>query len=94
MPSSRHDMSHCHKGCFILEPFGWFGFNPSSTPGMLPETGTPYRAVGRCATDAWPGWPAAWLHDLHVASYGKPDASMSGNGLLAVVAITAPSGCP
>ena len=46
------------------------------------------------STRCWPAWPASFGAMFYMwIRYGKPDASMTGNGLLAgLVAITAPSG--
>ena len=78
-------------GCFILA-FGWFGFNPGITLGA---SGNGNLRIGSIAvntmlagmTGSFGAMFYMWLR------YGKPDASMTGNGLLAgLVAITAPSG--
>lgn len=86
-----HDVSAVLIGCFILA-FGWFGFNPGSTLGA--------SAAGnlRIGTIAVNTMLAGCTGTLGAILYmwmfkGKPDMSMSGNGLLAgLVAITAPSG--
>jgi Amt family ammonium transporter len=86
-----HDLMIVLTGCFILA-FGWFGFNPGSTLGA---SGNGSLRIGSIAvntmlagmTGSFGAMFYMWLR------YGKPDASMSGNGLLAgLVAITAPSG--
>ncbi len=86
-----HDIVLVLAGCFILA-FGWFGFNPGSTLGA---SGNGSLRIGSIAVNTMLAGMAGsigamlymWLR------YGKPDASMSGNGLLAgLVAITAPSG--
>ena len=86
-----HDLSYVMVGCFIL-CFGWFGFNPGSTLGA---SGNGCLRIGSVAvntmlagcTGSFAALFYMWLR------YGKPDASMAGNGLLAgLVAITAPSG--
>src|SRR5205814_9013212 len=86
-----HDIVLVLTGCFILA-FGWFGFNPGSTLGAY---GNGNLRIGSVAVNTMLAGMAGsfgamfymWLR------YGKPDASMSGNGLLAgLVAITAPSG--
>jgi ammonium transporter, Amt family len=86
-----HDIVIVLTGCFILA-FGWFGFNPGSTLGA---SGNGSLRIGSIAVNTMLAGMAGsfgamvymWLR------YGKPDASMSGNGLLAgLVAITAPCG--
>jgi len=86
-----HDIVIVLTGCFILA-FGWFGFNPGSTLGA---SGNGALRIGSIAvntmlagcTGSFGALFYMWLR------YGKPDASMAGNGLLAgLVAITAPSG--
>lgn len=81
-----HHMPMALLGCFILA-FGWFGFNAGST-----LAGTDLR-IGVIATNTMLASAAGsfsamlymWLF------YGKPDASMIANGMLAgLVAITAP----
>ncbi len=86
-----HDISAVLIGCFILA-FGWFGFNPGSTLGA---SGAGCLRIGSVAVNTMlagcTGTFGALLYMWSVK--GKPDASMSGNGLLAgLVAITAPSG--
>jgi len=86
-----HDIVIVLTGCFILA-FGWFGFNPGSTLGA---SGNGSLRIGSIAVNTMlagmtGGFGAMFYMWLR---YGKPDASMSGNGLLAgLVAITAPSG--
>jgi Amt family ammonium transporter len=86
-----HDIVLVLTGCFILA-FGWFGFNPGSTLGA---SGNGSLRIGSIAVNTMlagmtGGFGAMFYMWLR---YGKPDASMSGNGLLAgLVAITAPSG--
>jgi len=81
-----HSMPFVVVGTFILL-FGWLGFNPGSTLGstdlrvavVIVNTVTA-SAFGAVAAMAWTAW-----------HYGKPDISMSCNGMLAgLVAITAP----
>ncbi len=81
-----HNIAFVVTGTFILL-FGWMGFNPGSTLGgsdlriavIIANTATA-SVFGAAAAMAW----TAWL-------YGKPDISMSCNGMLAgLVAITAP----
>jgi Amt family ammonium transporter len=85
-PIPGHHIPMAVVGCFILA-FGWFGFNAGST-----LAGTDLR-IGVIATNtmlasaggAFSSWVYMWIR------YGKPDISMSANGLLAgLVAITAP----
>ncbi|BDV42029.1 ammonium transporter [Geotalea uraniireducens] len=85
-PIPGHHIPMAVAGCFILA-FGWFGFNAGST-----LSGTDLR-IGVIATNtmlagaggAVSSWVFMWMR------YGKPDISMSANGLLAgLVGITAP----
>ena len=84
-----HDIVIVLTGCFILA-FGWFGFNPGSTLGASGALRISTIAVDTMLAGCTGSFGAIlymWIR------YGKPDASMSGNGLLAgLVAITAPSG--
>ena len=78
-------------GCFILA-FGWFGFNPGSTLGA---SGNGNLRIGSVAVNTMLAGMAGSFGAMFYMwmRYGKPDASMTGNGLLAgLVAITAPSG--
>jgi len=86
-----HDIVIVLTGCFILA-FGWFGFNPGSTLGA---SGNGALRIGSIAVNTMlAGMAGSFGAMLYMwLRYGKPDASMSGNGLLAgLVAITAPSG--
>ena len=86
-----HDIVLVLLGCFILA-FGWFGFNPGST---LAASGNGALRIGSIAVNTMlAGMAGSFGAMLYMwTRYGKPDASMSGNGLLAgLVAITAPSG--
>jgi len=86
-----HDIVIVLTGCFILA-FGWFGFNPGST---LAASGNGALRIGSIAVNTMlAGCTGSFGALLYMwMRYGKPDASMSGNGLLAgLVAITAPSG--
>lgn len=86
-----HDIVLVLTGCFILA-FGWFGFNPGSTLGA---SGNGSLRIGSIAVNTMlAGMAGGFGAMLYMwMRYGKPDASMSGNGLLAgLVAITAPSG--
>ncbi len=86
-----HDIVIVLTGCFILA-FGWFGFNPGSTLGA---SGNGNLRIGSVAVNTMlAGMTGSFGAMLYMwLRYGKPDASMTGNGLLAgLVAITAPSG--
>jgi len=86
-----HDITIVLLGCFILA-FGWFGFNPGSTLGA---SGNGNLRISSVAVNTMlAGMAGSFGAMLYMwIRYGKPDASMSGNGLLAgLVAITAPSG--
>ena len=86
-----HDIVIVLTGCFILA-FGWFGFNPGSTLGASSNGSL---RIGSIAVNTMlAGMAGSFGAMLYMwLRYGKPDASMSGNGLLAgLVAITAPSG--
>uniref|UniRef100_Q01V36 Ammonium transporter n=1 Tax=Solibacter usitatus (strain Ellin6076) TaxID=234267 RepID=Q01V36_SOLUE len=86
-----HDIVLVLTGCFILA-FGWFGFNPGSTLGA---SGSGSLRIGSIAVNTMLAGMAGGFGAMFYMwmRYGKPDASMSGNGLLAgLVAITAPSG--
>jgi len=86
-----HDLVLVLTGCFILA-FGWFGFNPGSTLGA---SGNGSLRIGSVAVNTMLAGMAASFSAMFYmwGRYGKPDASMTGNGLLAgLVAITAPCG--
>jgi Amt family ammonium transporter len=86
-----HDLVIVLTGCFILA-FGWFGFNPGSTLGASSNGNL---RIGSIAVNTMlAGMAGSFGAMLYMwMRYGKPDASMTGNGLLAgLVAITAPSG--
>jgi Amt family ammonium transporter len=86
-----HDLLVVLTGCFILA-FGWFGFNPGSTLGA---SGNGSLRIGSIAVNTMlAGMAGSFGAMIYMwIRYGKPDASMTGNGLLAgLVAITAPSG--
>ncbi len=90
-PMPGHDITMVLIGCFILA-FGWFGFNPGSTLGA---SGAGNLRIGSVAVNTMlAGATGSFGSILYMwIRYGKPDASMTGNGLLAgLVAITAPSG--
>jgi Amt family ammonium transporter len=81
-----HNLPMALSGCLILA-FGWFGFNAGST-----LSGTDLR-IGVVATNTMlaSGAGAVLAYLVTWRKYGRPDPSMSGNGLLAgLVAITAP----
>ncbi len=85
-PIPGHHIPMAVVGCFILA-FGWFGFNAGST-----LAGTDLR-IGVIATNTMlAGAAGAVSSRVYMwMRYGKPDISMSANGLLAgLVAITAP----
>src|SRR5262245_10430446 len=86
-----HDITWVLCGCFILA-FGWFGFNPGSTLAMSGNGGL--RAASVAVNTMLAGMTGSFGALLYMwIRYGKPDASMTGNGFLAgLVAITAPSG--
>ncbi|MFL5446892.1 MAG: ammonium transporter [Myxococcales bacterium] len=90
-PIVGHDISAVMIGCFILA-FGWFGFNPGSTLGAASNGNLRIATVA--VTTMLAGCTGTFGAILYMwVLKGKPDASMSGNGLLAgLVAITAPSG--
>jgi Amt family ammonium transporter len=81
-----HHIPMAMVGCFILA-FGWFGFNAGST-----LAGGDLR-IGVIATNTMLASAAGAFSSLLYmwVKYGKPDISMSANGMLAgLVAITAP----
>ncbi len=86
-----HDVVLVLFGCLILA-FGWFGFNPGSTLGA---SGNGNLRIGSVAVNTMLAGMAGGMTSMLYMwmRYGKPDSSMSGNGLLAgLVAITAPCG--
>jgi ammonium transporter, Amt family len=90
-PMPGHDITMVLLGCFILA-FGWFGFNPGSTLGA---SGSGNLRIGSIAVNTMlAGCTGSFASLIYMwIRFGKPDASMAGNGLLAgLVAITAPSG--
>jgi Amt family ammonium transporter len=86
-----HDLTWVLTGCFILA-FGWFGFNPGSTLSLSGNGGL--RAASVAVNTMLAGMTGSFGALLYMwIRYGKPDASMTGNGFLAgLVAITAPCG--
>jgi Amt family ammonium transporter len=90
-PIPGHDITMVLIGCFILA-FGWFGFNPGSTLGA---SGAGSLRIGSIAVNTMLAGATGSFGAIFYMwiRFGKPDASMTGNGLLAgLVAITAPSG--
>jgi len=86
-----HDIVIVLLGCFILA-FGWFGFNPGSTLGAAANGNLRISSVAVNTMLAGMAGSFSAMYYMWLR-YGKPDASMTGNGLLAgLVAITAPSG--
>jgi Amt family ammonium transporter len=86
-----HNMTFALLGCFILA-FGWFGFNPGST---LAASGSGALRIGIIAVNTMLAGAASSLSCMLYMwwSRGKPDPTMTANGILAgLVAITAPSG--
>jgi Amt family ammonium transporter len=86
-----HDVVMVITGCLILA-FGWFGFNPGSTLGA---SGNGNLRISSIAVNTMLASAAGLISGMLYmwTFYGKPDASMTGNGFLAgLVAITAPSG--
>ena len=81
-----HNMALVALGVFILW-FGWFGFNPGSTVAAQANIALIAVTTNMAAcTGGLAAMVTAWVR------YGKPDVSMSFNGVLAgLVAITA--GC-
>ena len=81
-----HNIPMAILGCFILA-FGWFGFNPGST-----LAGGDFRIAMIAVNTMLAGSAGAISAMIYMwLRYGKPDPSMSANGLLAgLVAITAP----
>jgi len=79
-----HNIAYAILGCFILL-VGWYGFNPGSWLGADPVIGV--IAVNTTlggAAGAFMAMMTTWL------KVGKPDVSMTGNGLLAgLVGVTA-----
>jgi ammonium transporter, Amt family len=91
-PIPGHNMPYAVLGTIILW-FGWFGFNPGSTLGVVTGENIGYFGYVALTTNvaaaagALGGIGAAWL------VLRKPDVSMMLNGVIAaLVAITAASG--
>ena len=86
-----HDIVLVLLGCFILA-FGWFGFNPGSTLGAAANGNLRISSIAVNTMLAGMAGSFGAMYYMWIR-YSKPDASMTGNGLLAgLVAITAPSG--
>lgn len=84
-----HDLVLVITGCLILA-FGWFGFNPGSTLGASTSGNLRIGAIAVNTMLASAGGMMSAMFYMWMM-YGKPDASMTGNGFLAgLVAITAP----
>jgi ammonium transporter, Amt family len=85
-PMPGHHIPMAIVGCFILA-FGWFGFNAGSS-----LAGGDLRIAVIAVNTMLAGGAAAFSSLLYMWwRFGKPDISMSANGLLAgLVAITAP----
>ena len=84
-----HDLVLVITGCLILA-FGWFGFNPGSTLGASTNGNLRIGAIAVNTMLASAGGMMSAMFYMWIL-YGKPDASMTGNGFLAgLVAITAP----
>ncbi len=86
-PLPGHNMTSAALGVLILW-LGWFGFNPGSTMAAMNGSAISHILVNTnmaAATGALGATAVAWI------MLGKPDLSMTLNGLLAgLVAITAP----
>jgi Amt family ammonium transporter len=81
-----HNLAIATLGCLILW-LGWYGFNPGSWLSMAPEV--PYIAVTTTLGAAGGGISATLLSQF---TGGKPDLTMTINGILAgLVGVTA--GC-
>jgi Amt family ammonium transporter len=84
-PIPGHSIPMAALGMFILW-FGWFGFNPGSTMGAVPDIAhiaatTNIAAAAAAIAAMLTAW---WM-------FKKPDASMTFNGVVAgLVAITCP----
>src|SRR5207247_1000881 len=78
-PIPGHDITMVLLGCFILA-FGWFGFNPGSTLGA---SGNGSLRIGSIAVNTMlAGCTGSFGALLYMwMRFGKPDASMSGNGV-------------
>ena len=83
-----HNMTFAALGVFILW-LGWFGFNPGSTMGIVSDPGLVAHIFLTTNLAAAAGAIAALAASW--SRFGKPDFSMTINGVLAgLVAITAP----
>src|SRR5215831_1376561 len=86
VPIPGHNIPMAILGTFILA-FGWFGFNPGST-----LSGTDLRIAVIAVNTMLASASGAVIAALYMwMKFGKPDPSMTANGMLAgLVAITAP----
>jgi len=86
VPIPGHNIPMAILGTFILA-FGWFGFNPGST-----LAGTDLRIAVIAVNTMLASASGAVTAALYMwRKFGKPDPSMTANGMLAgLVAITAP----
>ncbi len=83
-----HNMTYAALGVFILW-LGWFGFNPGSTMGIVSDPGLVAHIFLTTNLAAAAGAVVALV--VSWSRFGKPDFSMTINGVLAgLVAITAP----
>jgi Amt family ammonium transporter len=81
-----HNLGYVVLGTLVLT-FGWMGFNPGSTFGATDLRIAVVAVNTLLAASAGAVTAMAWTN----AKWGKPDISMSCNGMLAgLVAITAP----
>jgi len=84
-----HNIPLASLGVFILW-FGWFGFNPGSTLGVVSDGGTSAALVAMNTNLAAAAGALAAMITIW-SLVGKPDLGMTMNGCLAgLVAITAP----
>ena len=74
-----HDIVIVLLGCFILA-FGWFGFNPGSTLGASANGNLRISSVAVNTMLAGMAGSFGAMYYMWIR-YGKPDASMTGNGL-------------
>lgn len=87
-----HNIPLAALGVFILW-FGWFGFNPGSTLGVIGENGKTIDLIARIAINTNLAAALGGISSMVLVwiLFGKPDLSMAMNGALAgLVAVTAP----